>query len=686
MKKMLYIIIIISLCIPGFLNAQNQVEFYVQKQGNKYHLMWIPNHWDTSWEGFVLKYSVPGSNVWTQWNNQSIRPELIPDRNFSIQGLSGLDIMRVNSKYESVGEQHSRAFSNLTSFINESGIGFPAGEVIRMHRDFDYALFLGLGAIAQLPNTVINYEWGLFPVLNNNEIANNPVATKGTINFIQPLINSLEHNAERVSRAIHVEWSVDQSPYINAGIFGFNFYEIVNGNVSKLAENVGPILQEDGKLFFRYTYNTERFDMPRVFQIAPNTMFNEELQQIQILYSGEQATPEVIQLIDLIDADPSGGPRINLRYQLVPPNTQYLTIERFNNITGEFQVIQSNLLPGTEFWVDASDLEFGNRYLYRVGMISEDRIIYSNVESILYFGSPAPPPVQGVTARFIVENNQPVVELAWIPILHAKPAVLGYRLNSNDNPDGEMRLLSNIPIIKGNRFKYPVKNSGNREVVFQIVAVNEMGTTSLEGGQVIVDIPPLRIDPPMNFSAFLNNNNQIELSWDYENARISGFRITANNQPIAGLGQLEGASRNFLIRNPQPDNNGNILFEIFALGAFTESMAAKTHISVPVRLAAGPKSTIQNLAVQMVQENGETFAQFTWTGSLKDYNSPGFVLYADLRTPGNPERLGSLPLIKESPFKFKLPQPARSEYLFRLIPLDMDYTEMLGNQIKLNIK
>jgi hypothetical protein len=687
MKKMLYIIIIISLGLANFLNAQAQVEMYVQKQGNSYNIMWIPNQWDANWEGFVLKYSVPGSNAWTIWNEQAIRPEITANRNFTAQGLTGLDITRINGKYEIVGEQHSLEFRNLTNIINESENGFPAGDVIRMHKDFDYALFLGLGAVAQLSNSVIYYEWGLFPLLTSNEIASTPVTTSSSTNFIQPLISSLEHGAERVSRAIHVEWSVDELPYKQAGIYGFNFYETNNGNVTQLAENVGPYKKENGKLYFRYTYSTERFDMPRTFRIAPNTIFDEELQQIQILYNGESATPEIIQLIELIDADPAGGPRINLRYQLVPPNTQHLIVERYNNVSGEFEIIQSNLLPETEFWVDAGELEFGTRYLYRVGMVSQDRILYSNVETILFFGSPAPPPVQGVTARFIMENNQPFVELAWLPLLHARPKILGYQLNLNDNAENEMRQLSNVPIIQGNRYKYPIRHSGNRQVTFQVVAVNEMGTTSLEGGEVIVEIPSLRTNPPANFKAFLNNNNQIELTWDFNNnTNISGFRITANNQPVAGLAQLQAAARTYLLRNPQPDNKGNILFELYAVGEYSESLAAKTHLSVPTKISQGAMSTIQNLSVQQVQEGGDTYAQFSWTGSISDYNSPGFVIYADLRTSGNPERMGSLPLIKESPYNFKLPEPVRAEYHFKLVPLDMNYKEMLGTQIKLNIQ
>jgi len=313
--------------------------------------------------------------------------------------------------------------------------------------------------------------------------------------------------------------------------------------------------------------------------------------------------------------------------------------------------------------------------------------VYSNTQTVVNLGSPKPPPVNNVTAELVRRGDQVFASLRWQPLLHHKPAIKGYRILSDVYEPGQFVLHSNIPVISGNQFNFPLTGSfSNKNVTFQVVAITELSQSGDEGGFAALKIPALNLPPPSGFTIAGIDGYDLQLSWDYNDTRIfDGFEIEVNGQRIADARQIPSNSRSFTIKNLRPDSRGHVSIDLYAINSVSKSSAANISRGMPDYFLIPGFKKPEGVTVKKTEINGELYAEFSWKKSPSEFGGQAFALYSDVYTPGRTTPLSSIPLMTNSPYRYKLPDTDRDQYLFEVKAVDRNNVRGPGLQLILSL-
>jgi hypothetical protein len=692
------IITIFVLLSSAILLGNLPIDLNVQQQGSNYRLMWIPQSWNSSWQGVAIAYRPVGTTSWTYWNTEAIEPGISPQRVFSKQGISTASELGLRSKYDYFMNSNNMPPATFRNALATSPDGLPAREAMCMFDDFNCALSMGLGAVISVNSLVGIYEFALFPVMANGSTGSEMIAFHSMIDIGPQIIAQTPYTTQNLLNAIRIDWEIPASLAKEAKIFGFNIYKIEQGTVSLLHKHVGKLPGEFGNVYkYAFTYPTPLTSTGHTFILAPANYFKEELAQIQIQYVPELAEDKSRIIVEHFMAPVSnssdGNPVINIIAGKLPKGTSKISVERFDAVSGEFRTIASNLLPQTVSWTDAEQLDFAVSYSYRLrAETSDGKTVYSNLETVVNLGSPKPAPVNNVSAELHRKGDQAVVKLKWHPLLHQKPAVKGYRILSDVHETGTFVLHSSIPVITGNQFEFPLNGSfSNKTVTFQVVAITEYSQSGDEGGLVQVKIPSLRLPEPQNINIAKFNASSVDVNWEYSGNHVfDGFELSVNGQKVADMRTLGPSSRSFSITDPKPDSRGIINIELKAVNHISQSAPAKISRKLPDNLlrATHVNSNMtkpQGFSVHKVIEDGILYAEFRWNNKPSDFGGVAYFMHADLEEPGIVMPMRNFPLLVVSPFRYEIPDPDRSQYIFEFTAVNKKNERGPATRLTLNL-
>ena len=92
------------------------------------------------------------------------------------------------------------------------------------------------------------------------------------------------------------------------------------------------------------------------------------------------------------------------------------------------------------------------------------------------------------------------------------------------------------------------------------------------------------------------------------------------------------------------------------------------------------------LTVELVANDHDQFAKLSWAPvDFEKRGVLGYVLYADYASEGNVLRLSSVPLIKSNEYNYKLKDPLRDSYTFRIAEMRDDRKIGPYAEVSLNI-
>ncbi len=670
--------------------ASYPVDLAVHQHGSVYRLMWVPKSWNINWTGVHIAYRVAGTQNWTIWNAEPIAPGIDPQRDFSKSGINPGRELSLRGKYEEFMDYNKMPAEVFRAALMAESGGLPPREVLCMVVDFQCALAMGLGAEVNTNNVVGIYEFALFPALIGGNTSSEPIAFRSMVSKSAQLTQHINASATALPNAIQLLWELPLSLYSGAGIFGFNIYRVESGKPVLLQNAAGNLPVTGNAVHYQFNYDTNRPDLPANFILAPITMFNEELAHIQVAFRPIEKTstqPAVIHFQHRPASGSDGYPEIRINLNNLPAGTRHITIERMDPISNIYLPVARKLLPQTSSWNDTDLLEFGVSYTYRlVAELEDGSQIFSNEHTLVNLGSPKPAPVTNVSAELTRKGEQPYVRLRWQPLLHQRPPIKGYRILSDVYQQGVFTLHSDIPVITTNRYDFPLSGRfSNRTVTFQIVAITEYSQSGDEGGMVTVSVPSLRLPAPQNLRLEAIANNQIHVTWEYDSpGSFLGFRLMQNGVALADFAQIPASSRSYTLENIRPDSRGVIHLELLAVGSLAESHSAKISQKLPDHFLAPTLLKPQGISVAKVEIDGEVYAEFTWTGSPAGFGGRAFMLYADVHTQGHLSPMNSQPLMVQSPYRFKLPDPNRDIYLFEIRTLGEK--RMQGPSLSLSLR
>ncbi len=682
-------LLLLFLCMQSVAQPNLQQKMRLRGAYDRGHikLYWEIFEWPEELMGFNVKRKEGEQGSWQQLNTEMISPQ-VGERNWKNVGLNKdqeAHIQKNLNAYVASGSMKRVSSTVMLSRFRQVG-GPQAGDRLRMKEEFEIALILGFGFIDNTYSKGKEYTYAIFPVDTNNRETEAPavIFSPEKVKKVAPQI------AFRVkSKKIELKWELSESLYEQAALYGFIVFRSENGkdNLVRLTENpIGYVTTKTAMLGWQFTDPTGDAGKDYTYHFHPVTIFQFSLEGFKAKYQAKKNVPMVALDIDTIQYQQQTKLKLVWSYpdslKSMKKRFARLSLERKDPDSLTFRSIWNTNSIKVNSYVDTSMLQYGQAYQYRLVVTDNGGNSYPGKPFLLFYeGYKRPAAPKDLTGEFKWVGEKSYVHLNWKNISH--PLIDGYQLEVDAMKEFEYLKLANIPLIRGNSFLYEIKDDGGRTYHFRLIPVTPNGFKG-DTATVSCFVPQLYIPPFVKINAKLSEKNSVQLEWDYPaNIPLKGFNIKMNDTTLLSYNSIGKEVRKFELSGFLPsDFNKLNRFYVEAIGE-----AAKRISQGPSVFLKDPKvSKPVELRVDLKRENKEWYAFLTWKLENGSSEQPKeFILFSDEKNEG--EILPTIRIKNKGEFihQFKIPDPYRDTYSFRIAAVAKDGSVSPSSQFILNM-
>jgi hypothetical protein len=648
-------------------------------------LYWETYDWPQNLIGFNIKKQSSGNTGWNKLNKDVIFPQ-VDERNWENMGLvddEAKSIQQTYLKYLSEGKLSKITKEELLQKLQQSG-GLKSGDRLNMKQDYNVALILGFAFIDHTYKKSDNTTYGLFYVFEDGHESEQPVATfyPGDVK-IKPVIEASVNKGK-----IKLFWSVNEKDYFKAGLFGFKISrkEDKSGKETNLTEElIGYQKSDNGQLQWLFTDENANTSLDYTYTFIPVTILQTQLKPFEFRFKAALYKSIHTPSIDSIGVVNDTDLRIYWKTDSLLSDKKQIKefyLERRNADTLQFTRI-TKLNYKNKIYTDTTGLQYGQSYIYRLSVTDKKgKEWFGSPADVFYTGIKIPVKPDSLKAEFQMIMDKPHVHLSWAK--STSKNTFGFVFLSDEEGTGKLIENLSIPLIKSNEILYEISGDGGLEYQFSIVPVNEKGMRG-EGNTVKCSVPLLNLPLFNSFSATLNKNNLTELSWEYpKETAIKGFNILVNGHTIATPEDLPKESRKYVVQlyNPEDAKKVNV-YQVEAIGAV---VSRKSSVS-PLYLPSYKLSSPENLRVALRKDKGRSYADLSWEFNKEQVQDiKGYILFTDESSENAFHQITKGNLHKELNFSYKINNPGRSAYTFKVAAVSNKGEISPAASITLNLK
>lgn len=347
---------------------------------------------------------------------------------------------------------------------------------------------------------------------------------------------TLEENVMRPSEnleisnigyAMTVEWEYPSAGGVDDKVIRFEIYQSEAGSDELELVNQSIILRDDQRTGYEHHFSTPRLGREMEYLVIPVDITGQSGPpgEVVVYYIEDNIAPGVIEGVT--------AEYVNQAIEVtwpVSPETDIAGyhIYKSTNISGEFSLIQEELIdPFDPVFRDSSITE-GERYFYKVTAVDQAGNESSKSASAMrHVADKTPPPVPaGLTADFDIDELH--VSLDWEngqrPDDFRRYIVLRRKLNDTESPNFSQ--ITRDDYADNELLDSGVGGQGFEEGVFY-----EYGVLAADSSRNFSDTTTVKLqipdltppEPPANVMADNREGNRIDLSWNHT---TSGDAVT----------------------------------------------------------------------------------------------------------------------------------------------------------------
>lgn len=634
--------------------------------------------WPQDLQGFNVKRRKAGGN-WSQLNGSVIRPEVNYNKDWKNLGMNESQIAQAKQTYTvyfQEGEAYSLSKENLLSALKSAG-GPQSGDRIKMKKDFNMVMIIGMGYIDNTGKTGDGYEYGLFYVQDNGTERSEPLSLFVPQQFDAEGTTFAEDvEVNRLDKGVTLTWKCARSLESAASINGFVVYRKgKSGKFQKVQLSpLGKTLSDGEHGIWRFNDAEMDNTKDHSYKIVPVDMFQNELPETELAYTAADFIPVVppilgeVELVDDVDL------KVNWSFPKGSDlsRVKSVEVEFFDRSILAFRGLSGNIPKTTLSYTDKQEKEYSQVYIYRIVTIDMNGHRWPSAEAdMLYLGEAKPATPKNLKAKFVKVGQEAFVDFTWDAKTEEEAGTKGYALFADFLSPGNFYKMAEIPLITRNHYRYKIETEGGKPYNFQVAGIGLHGTSS-DPAEVSLPIPVLKMPWVQNLKAELQGDFTVKLTWNYNDVKgLRGFKVYMNGKEYAGTKIVKAGMREYVVKKPKTGSGKVAKFQVQAIGEAANSKLSPTQsLYIRNEAYAGKALRPENFVAKRLKVRSD-HAHLEWKQQdMGKLDIQGYVLYVDYAVEGAPSRMGSLPLIMSNEYDYKLPDMDRKTYTFRIAPID----------------
>lgn len=541
--RLVSILNILLLCLSYISTAQvSRFKLYGERNKDKIQLAWIPEEWTDNMKGVIIKRKVNQSD-WQTLSQNMIVPASYIDKDLSNVEPFSSEQERLKNKLKTlIDNQKAKPISDkeyieeiLPDKTKHASIAFIFAI------DYDLMLLNGFGFIDREINENTQYEYGLFPA-NGSEIANEPVATLSMLKDGRDVNIPMESLAEVVgnNKKLRLHWIFDLQEYREKEIKGFNIYQVIGEDQTRLNENVIWITSKNDPADLNYIINFP--DQESTFKAVPVSYFGTEGMPNEIHFKPASYLIK-IPAPDLSCSSSSTNSKLSwtISHQYDSLVSQYI-VEEYSN--GKFNVLEKTSAILREYVIN-DDRSTISKYRVTAQTVtgkdiwSNECVVSRNKKEIIA----APANLKG---EIVQKDGKYFIELSWS---YDDTEDHEFRIYT-DGPGNNLIYDSSLPGEVSSPYLIEIIKSRSEKRKFAVLARNSDRKNSDLSNQVEVLTPSLRL-PPVSINSISNEEDGIKIDWRFSDSilDLDGFIILIDNEPVLTENEVNRDLRSFRLDN-----------------------------------------------------------------------------------------------------------------------------------------
>lgn len=679
-----------------------QAELYALAGIDHVKLMWIPNQWELKQLGFNLKRRRLNGQ-WRKLNSSPLKPEVSANKNYGNYGLNQQQITKLQDKYRhwiASGEWSAMSTNDMLQELQ--GEGGLRSAFIYCKEDFNQALMTGFGYLDNDFSKSDVFEYGLFSL---GEQGNEGSLLSSLIVKYHPKndpIYQVELSYKNKGYALELEWVYPLDKFKQGALQGFTIYrKNESGEFVDISEGilypeiVRGELNQDNKNWYFEDDNCDP-SKAQVYAIVPSDYFQSSFSK-DFIYSYDPAANAGLSDNPVISDIKNLGPgNMQINWALLD-ESEDSRVDHFkltvtdvaaDNGSGDGlgvkTVLAEELHYGVRTFTDTIPKEVGKVYAYQLVAVDRNYQELSVTKNVIYVEVLIPPSLTGLGATVSKVGDDIKVSLTWDAIANDDDRTSFYRLfhDFRDRSNtGTMIEQGGIGNVYGNSYDLIFGSSLGREATIGLVPVSTSGDRGTMA-TIKVFMPNLEMDFPDSLDVTKIDRNNLKIDWAYDSSAqdLNGFRLYLDDVIVLDETALTKELRTYTVTLPDMTEGQSYQYALSAVGTVAESRKRWANDIVVEATPEGYKPEDFT-----VIQNGDQVT-LTWKEvDLADKGLSGFRIKVDDLVEYEYNTI-SKGLITDFSYTWTLPNEARAQYHFQVVPIktDQEYGPEASATLKLN--